>query len=144
MEEMEIVAMKKSRKQFWMGFLSAVVVFLGIGAVAFFLILSIWGAGSRSEKEARSLVTQENRVQQKLGLLESYIRGYFLYDVDDRQMEDYLYYGMMAGLGDPYAAYYNEQETKSMLDSSNRKLLRRRCGIFTEYDDRRNFGCQSL
>jgi len=72
-----------------------------------------------------SMVTQNRAVQAKLGKLETYIRGYYLDEIDDKQLEDYLYYGLVAGLGDPYAAYYNEEETQSMMDSSSGNY----CGI---------------
>lgn len=125
MEEIEVVEVKKSRKQFWMGFACAGAAFTAVAVIVFFIMLTMLGSGTAVGEKSDSLLTQETRVQQKLGLLESYIRGYFLNDVDDEQVEDYLYYGLMAGLGDPYAAYYNEEETRSMLDASNGSY----CGV---------------
>lgn len=68
-------------------------------------------------------------MQEKLGLLETFIRGYYLDEIDEEKLEDYLYYGLVAGLGDPYAAYYNEEETQSLIDSSNGSY----CGIGTVF-----------
>lgn len=112
---------KKTGAQFWLGFVCAVVLFIIICAAAVFWALMMENRGG----ETSSFVTQQTEVRQKLGRLEGYIRNSFLNDIDDSRMEDYLYYGLVAGLGDPYAAYYNEEETRSMLDSSSGSY----CGV---------------
>ncbi len=124
-EEFEVKKRKKKKKNggFWKGFFCATILFLLIAAVCF-------GAGlflrpRVISSNSSGLVTQSSEVQSKLGMLEMYIRGYYLDEIDDKQMEDYLYYGLVAGLGDPYAAYYNEEETQSMMDSSSGNY----CGI---------------
>lgn len=122
-QQNEIEEKKKEKGGFWKGFFCAAILFVVIGAVAlgigFFVKV-------RSYPDSTSgLVTQNQEVQSKLEMLEMYIRGYYLDEIDDDQMEDYLYYGLVAGLGDPYAAYYNEEETQSMLDSSSGNY----CGI---------------
>lgn len=126
MEELNIQENKReknSSRGFWKGFLTATLVFVVAG-----LCVSV-GLGivvqSRKEPSGEGMVTQSEEVQEKLEKLETYIRAYFLDDIDDERMEDYLYYGLVAGLDDPYAAYYNEEETQSMLDSSNGSY----CGI---------------
>lgn len=50
---------------------------------------------------------------------------YYLEEIDTEQVEDFLYKGAVAGLGDTYAAYYTEQEYQSMLDTTNGSY----CGI---------------
>ena len=120
---------EKKNGGFWKGFLTATLIFVIIGGISFAAAVGvksyIWQNQSSAEKKDDQLTTQSKEVQLKLGLLESYIRGYYLEDVEDEQLEDYLYYGLVAGLGDPYAAYYNEEETQSMLDSSSGSY----CGI---------------
>ncbi len=120
---------EKKTGGFWKGFLTAAVIFTLITVVCVITVLEMTTkvpqnntSGANAED---SMVTQSRQVQLKLGLLESYIRGYYLDEVDDEELEDYLYYGLVAGLGDPYAAYYNEEETQSMLDSSSGSY----CGI---------------
>ncbi|MBQ8857359.1 MAG: S41 family peptidase [Lachnospiraceae bacterium] len=127
----EEIPVKKEKKSggFWKGFFTATVIFIIVAVISLVIGAGIrsyvWQTHSSSESETESLTTQSKDVQLKLGLLESYIRGYSLEDVDEKQLEDYLYYGLVAGLGDPYAAYYNEEETQSMLDSSSGSY----CGI---------------
>ena len=128
MEELnieEVPVKKKKRKNsgFWKGFFCAVLLFGVITAISM-------GVNTYFEKkylgsDGGELLTQSDKVQSKLEKLETYIRGYYLDEIDDKQLEDYLYYGLVAGLGDPYAAYYNEEETQSMLASSTGNY----CGI---------------
>lgn len=121
---------EKKSGGFWKGFLTATIMFGALIAVfcivfAMGMRMKISQNSEAGEETGKSLTTQSNQVQSKLGLLESYIRGYYLEEVDEDALEDYLYYGLVAGLGDPYAAYYNEEETQSMLDSSSGSY----CGI---------------
>ena len=123
-EEKETRKVKRQKKEgFWKGFFCATILFVVIAAVCTFagLFLKVRMVSGKDV----SLVTKNVEVQSKLNFLEAYIRGYYLDEIDDKQMEDYLYYGLVAGLGDPYAAYYNEEETQSMMDSSSGNY----CGI---------------
>ena len=119
----EIEEKKKEKGGFWKGFFCAAILFVVIGAAA--LGIGFFVKVRTYPDSTRGLVTQNQEVLSKLEMLEMYIRGYYLDEIDDDQMEDYLYYGLVAGLGDPYAAYYNEEETQSMLDSSSGNY----CGI---------------
>lgn len=128
LEEDEQKAEKREKQKggFWKGFFCASLVFIVVAVVTFAAgtaVRSLLWQGSYGEDGA--LVTQKEETLEKLGLLESYIRGYYLDEIDDEMLQDYLYYGLVAGLGDPYAAYYNEEETMSMLDSSSGSY----CGI---------------
>ena len=124
LQEKDIVKKEKVRTGgFWKGFFCATFIFIVFTVicicVTLFLKVKTYSAGNEK------LVTRSEEVQSKLAFLETYIRGYYLDEIDDEQVEDYLYYGLVAGLGDPYAAYYNEKETQSMLDSSSGNY----CGI---------------
>lgn len=129
MEEFELeleenqVKEEKKKAGFWKGFFCATILFIIIAAVS--IGVGLYLNARTYSVNSTGLVTQSEEVQSKLGLLEMYIRSYYLDEIDDEQMEDYLYYGLVAGLGDPYAAYYNEEETQSMLDSSSGSY----CGI---------------
>lgn len=123
-EEHEKIETKKRKKGgFWKGFFCATILFMLITAI--FLFGGLFFKTKMIYENSSELITQSKEVQAKLGKLEMYIRGYYLDEIDDKQLEDYLYYGLVAGLGDPYAAYYNEEETQSMLDSSSGNY----CGI---------------
>ena len=123
LEENEQVKEKEKKGGFWKGFFCATILFTIIAALC--LGVGLYVKVKSVSNADIGLVTQSEKVQSKLGLLEMYIRSYYLDEIDDDQMEDYLYYGLVAGLGDPYAAYYNEEETQSMLDSSSGNY----CGI---------------
>lgn len=120
---------EKKSGGFWKGFFTATVIFILFAVICIAVVFGIrmyaFENSTSGANESSSLTTQSDEVQLKLGLLERYIRGYYLEEVDEEQLEDYLYYGLVAGLGDPYAAYYNEEETQSMLDSSSGSY----CGI---------------
>ena len=120
---------EKKREGFWKGFLTAAIVFVILGGIAVVVAVGVtsymWEEQSDSQGEHDRWVTQRIEVQRKLGILESYIRGHALGEVNDEALEDYLYYGLVAGLGDPYAAYYNEAETQNLMDSSSGSY----CGI---------------
>lgn len=122
-EEFEIKPKKRKKGGFWKGFFCATLLFMLITAICFGVVLFVKTRVIFTNSS--NLVTQNSAVQTKLAKLESYIRGYYIDEIDDEQLEDYLYYGLVAGLGDPYAAYYNEEETQSMLDSSSGNY----CGI---------------
>ena len=124
LEEKETSQREKCEKGgFWKGFFCAALLFAVLSTICIFVIMFVKTRAVSSEKA--SLVTTDEKVQSKLTFLEAYIRQYYLDEIDDDQMEDYLYYGLVAGLGDPYAAYYNEEETQSMMDSSSGNY----CGI---------------
>lgn len=133
MEE-EILEEKEEKKEkkaggFWKGFFTAFVLCAVIAVVCLGVSFGMYQNRVQNQHTAGSgsseLVTQKKEVQAKLGFLEAYIRNYYLDEIDDEEMRDYLYYGLVASLGDPYAAYYNETETQSMLDSSTGNY----CGI---------------
>lgn len=122
--------MEEEKKQngFWKGFFCATVIFgILVLGVVWIGALVFDGADviTQSDTENQSSVTENARVRSKLKKLEWYIRNYYLDEIDNEKVEDYLYYGLVAGLQDPYAAYYNKEETQSLMDSSNGSY----CGI---------------
>lgn len=124
MEEIKNQEYERKEKQtngFWKGFFCATILFVIIAAVSFLIGLYIKGSmlQKSQDKVNSGFVTEKESVLNKLNLLEQIIRQYSLDEVDDKQLEDYLYYGLMAGTGDTYAAYYNEEEMQSMMDSSS-------------------------
>ena len=57
--------------------------------------------------------------------IQRYIDKYFLDDIDESKMQDSICKGMVDGLGDTYAAYYNEDEYKDMQEKTSGNY----CGI---------------
>lgn len=101
-------------------------------AVALIVIGCIWGAwkiipGMMPEKgEAQGSLTDDNKeIEQKLEQLGKWIDAYYLYsdEIDGDALVDGIYSGYAQALGDPYTEYYNEQETKELLETTSGKFF---------------------
>ena len=55
---------------------------------------------------------------QKAKAIESLIDKYYLDEIDNDELESYLYKGLMAGLGDPYSTYYTAEEYKELTEDT--------------------------
>ncbi|MDO4296664.1 MAG: S41 family peptidase [bacterium] len=69
-----------------------------------------------SDEEANELNT--NRIAQKSAYIQRLIDQYFLFDEDYEEMEESMYAGLMAGLKDPYAAYYSADEMDEVMEDT--------------------------
>ncbi|MCI8556683.1 MAG: S41 family peptidase [Lachnospiraceae bacterium] len=112
------------KKQLWKG--------IAIGfALTLILIQTVMFCNNflseKSEKEKQINLTDE-QIQEKLTEIESLMNEYYLDELDSEQIETWLYKGAVAGLGDPYAAYYTQEEYQSLRDSTNGSY----CGIGVE------------
>lgn len=58
-------------------------------------------------------------VERKAKVLETYIDTYFLDEIDNEKMADSVYKGIIDGLGDSYAAYYNKEEYQQIKESTS-------------------------
>lgn len=67
----------------------------------------------------------EKTVKGKVNVLKEYIDMYFLDKIDDEKMADSVYKGVIDGLGDDYAAYYNKEEFQQIQESTSGVF----CGI---------------
>lgn len=66
-----------------------------------------------------------SQVQYKSKRIQSIIQQYFLFDEDGKQVEEYIYKGLMAGLDDPYSVYYTEEEFRDLMEDTTGEY----CGI---------------
>ena len=120
------------KKQLWKGIaIGFAVTLVVIQAVMF--CNSLLKSRVREEKQVN--LTDE-AVQEKLTEIEGLMNDYFLDELDEEQIETWLYKGAVAGLGDPYAAYYTVEEYQSLLDSTNGSY----CGIGVEISQNINTG----
>lgn len=78
-----------------------------------------------SDEQQNMLVTDENSPfygldTEKMQEILAYLDAYFLYDdeVDVETLENAILQGLMGGLGDDYAYYYDEEEFKELLESN--------------------------
>ena len=102
---------------------------LGLGSgllvlIAFFFYISPVVFGVRmipvriSQKETTGKSDNVNndgkldfeKINQKLATLQNVVSNNFLFQEDMEKVEDGIYSGMMAGLGDPYTVYYNKKD----------------------------------
>ncbi len=62
----------------------------------------------------------DSGVEAKLNLVKTLIQSEYLYEeeIDEKVLKDSLIKGYVAGLGDPYSVYYNEEETKELLETT--------------------------
>lgn len=61
----------------------------------------------------------DSDTEAKVEELNKYIEQYYLFDYEDEDVENGIYKGMMAGLGDVYTGYYTPDEYASFMESSN-------------------------
>ena len=89
------------------------------GALAILLVTAAVSCGlkprgvSASEKN-----TVTASMQRKLSILDALIDESFLGVKDEKELEEGLYKGYISGLDDPYSVYYDEEDTKAFMESS--------------------------
>lgn len=66
----------------------------------------------QSQQRNRGAVTDS--FVQKAKYIEDTVKESYTGEVDDKKMEEYMYKGMMASLGDPYSAYYTSEEYEEL------------------------------
>ena len=76
------------------------------------------------------------RTEQKLEAIQNMIQDQFLYseEVDEDKLRDSIIKGYVEGLGDPYSAYYDEQETKELMESTTGEFEGIGVGIIQDPD----------
>lgn len=107
------------KKSFIKGALSGALIMLLIVILG----SGVWKAATvrmaGGEAEAAQ-ISAESETDKKLNMLSNVIDQYYLYgdDIDEKAMQDGIYKGYASGLGDPYTVYYNEEQTRDLLDST--------------------------
>lgn len=112
--------MKKYLESFLCGFLScAGLVMLTILILSYTGILNLTGALSTGNASLKS------EISGKVSKIQRFIDTYYLERIDPEQMADSIYKGVVAGLGDEYAAYYTEEEYQTITEKTSGTY----CGI---------------
>jgi carboxyl-terminal processing protease len=74
-------------------------------------------AGTDGEKgETNGLDYQQ--IARKMQMIQKLIDKEFLFEEDFREVEETIYLGMLAGLGDPYSTYYTPEELDQLLEET--------------------------
>lgn len=111
----------KNKKSFFKGALT--------GALAVLLIMSMVSCGiklpgtSKTSKKSSSTSNSEelldDSTKTKLELLEQLVDESYSGDIDMDDLQEGLYRGYIDGLGDKYSVYYDEDETKALMQSTS-------------------------
>ncbi|MCR5720404.1 MAG: S41 family peptidase [Lachnospiraceae bacterium] len=117
---------KKDKKSslFWPGVVIGSVLTLVVVFVAFIVFLRRYApyamdAASNDVAETRDASFVDDSVRTKLRLLENTIKKYFyLHEVDDKELEEGMYKGLLNSLEDPYSEYYTAAEFDDFMDKN--------------------------
>lgn len=101
--------------------------FLIATAVFFILVMAFNYKLSKSETQSVVAKDIENieDISYKIGLIEAYLDKYYMEEVDAEELEEGMYYGLVASLGDIYTTYYTAEQYESVLESNSGEY----CGI---------------
>lgn len=95
------------RKKYIRGFLTGILCTLLIGGIGFKVYDTV------QYKERNQGAVTDTFVQ-KAKFIEETVKDSYTGETDDSLMEEYMYKGMMASLGDPYSAYYTQEEYEDL------------------------------
>lgn len=99
------------RKDFWKGFGAA---------LALVLVVSVaWNPICRIIPWHALPFTMGMSREAKIDIIQSYLDQYYVDDLEEEQVEEMLYAGMMAGVGDRYTYYLTKENLKQYMDNSN-------------------------
>lgn len=100
-----------NKKSFWQGTLC--------GALAILLVIGLVSCGLKTDGgSTSSQKAMSGDVKKKLSTLKSLIDENYLHEVDEEALEQGIYEGYISGLDDPYSVYYDEEDTKSLMETT--------------------------
>ena len=107
----------------WKGFFGGVLATLCVLAVVFFIkSLEPKGAGAQPSQTPGDPAAEQqldtDAIDRKLEQIKSLIDTRYMGDIDEEQLVETLYYGYVAGLGDPYSVYYTKEDYVSLMEST--------------------------
>ena len=104
---------KKNRTKFVPGFLT--------GMVAMLVVVVAIGAGIKFSgySFSKNSTSATDNAEKKLKTLEQVIDLKYLEKVNQEDLENGLYKGLLQGLGDPYSVYYTKAEYKELQESTS-------------------------
>lgn len=100
-----------NKKSFWQGTLC--------GALAILLVIGLVSCGLKTDGgSTSSQKAMSGEVKKKISTLKSLIDENYLHEVDEEALEQGIYEGYISGLDDPYSVYYDEEDTKSLMETT--------------------------
>lgn len=118
---------REQRKMFYKGMTLGVLVTLAVCLLVFFVIpiMQIRRVDRTQQAQSQDQGLLTSAVESKIKRLAAAIDQYYYEDVDDEDLVQGLYKGLLEGVGDPYTAYYTPEEYESLMVSATASL----CGI---------------
>lgn len=105
--------MKKKKNRFVLGFV--------LGMLAMAIVVASIGVGIYfSQKDSSGQKISES-TEKKIDSLEKIINAYYLDDIDEEELENGVYKGLLSGLNDPYSVYYTAEEYKALMEDTSGK-----------------------
>ena len=94
-------------RKFFRGFLLGILCTLLVGGVG----LKVYDSVQYRERNQGAVT---DAFVQKAKFIEETVKDSYTGETEDSLMEEYMYKGMMASLGDPYSAYYTQEEYEDL------------------------------
>ncbi len=111
------------KKGFWSGAIRGFLVGLGVCSIALFVLVKTGNIVSLvgSDDTTKELF----QIMRKVNYLEQYIEAYYLNEIDEQDMGEGIYKGLLESLDDPYSVYYTEEEYADLFEKTTGTY----CGI---------------
>lgn len=88
------------------------------GALAMLLVAGLVSCWLKMKDSGSGKDAVDGSTQKKVSELKELIDQNYMGDVDEKQLEEGIYKGFISGLDDPYSVYYDEEETKSLYETT--------------------------
>ena len=88
------------------------------GALAILLVAGLKSCGMGTYGIRLGGQKHSGEIDNKISGLRELIDARYLGEVDDSELEEGLYKGLISGLEDPYSVYYDEEETKRLVEAT--------------------------
>ena len=123
LQRVENKSMKQNKRSFMGGLVSGVIVTLLLvcsvyAGVQLYQLIAMKQQMTAAGGEESGSAVANVKTAQKMQVLESIIENYFLEEVDDTELENGIYRGIVNALDDPYAAYYTPEELEELQQST--------------------------
>ncbi len=130
----------ESKNKFWKGVLVGALVMAFVGLIVVGVSAGIFLIGRAVIDNQAQLQAEDSsdgglqeadgelnleEIGEKMEYIQSIVDMYYLYDEDPQKVEDGIYVGLMYGLDDPYAGYFNEDDYEAFMEDTEGEY----CGI---------------
>ncbi len=113
----EPVRKKKKSKPFLYGIMTGIwisIILYALGSIVGWAVGRFKAVGQSTFADGDESEVVDAFTTRKMMTIEDVIDQYYLEEADEESMENGIYSGMIASLGDPYSAYYSAEELKEM------------------------------